>query len=106
MDSINPLETHHFETALYSPLFKGIKQKKRYTYLSNFDVPCYASLYRCKGDYYSLQYTRNQVIGSYAEGERFALRSVRQYRGILGRSSLLFRIFNCKKPILKKEVFK
>jgi len=32
MDSIDWSEIHHFETALYSPLFKGIKQKKRYTY--------------------------------------------------------------------------
>ena len=37
MDSIDWSEIHHFETALYSPLFKGIKQKKRYPY-PNFDV--------------------------------------------------------------------
>ena len=32
MDSIDWSEIHHFETALHSPLFKGIKQKKRYLY--------------------------------------------------------------------------
>jgi hypothetical protein len=31
MDSIDWSEIHHFEMALYRPLFKGIKQKKRYT---------------------------------------------------------------------------
>jgi hypothetical protein len=35
MDSIDWPGIHHFETALYSPLFKGIKQKKRYTYPMN-----------------------------------------------------------------------
>jgi hypothetical protein len=30
MDSIEWPEIHHFETALHSPLFKGITQKKRY----------------------------------------------------------------------------
>jgi hypothetical protein len=33
MDSIEWSEIHHFETALHSILFKGIKQKKRYPYL-------------------------------------------------------------------------
>jgi hypothetical protein len=32
MDSIDWLEIHHFETALHSPLLKGIEQKKRYPY--------------------------------------------------------------------------
>jgi hypothetical protein len=32
MDSNDWPEIHHFEMALYSPLSKGIKQKKRYTY--------------------------------------------------------------------------
>jgi hypothetical protein len=32
MDSIDWSEIHHFETALYRPLFQGIEQKKRYTY--------------------------------------------------------------------------
>jgi hypothetical protein len=32
MDSIDWSEIHHFEMALDRPLFKGIKQKKRYTY--------------------------------------------------------------------------
>jgi hypothetical protein len=32
MDSIDWSEIHHFEMALYRALFKGIKQKKRYTY--------------------------------------------------------------------------
>jgi hypothetical protein len=31
MDSIDWSEIHHFEMALYSLLFKGIRQKKRYT---------------------------------------------------------------------------
>jgi hypothetical protein len=30
MDFIDCSEIHHFETALHSPLLKGIKQKKRY----------------------------------------------------------------------------
>ena len=38
MDSIDWSEIHHFEAALYSPLLKGIKQKKRYPYHINFDV--------------------------------------------------------------------
>jgi hypothetical protein len=32
MDSIDWSEIQHFEMALYRPLFKGIKQKKRCTY--------------------------------------------------------------------------
>jgi hypothetical protein len=32
MDSIDWSEIHHFETALYRALFKGIQQKKRYPY--------------------------------------------------------------------------
>jgi hypothetical protein len=32
MDSIDWSEIHHFEMDLYRTLFKGIKQKKRYTY--------------------------------------------------------------------------
>jgi hypothetical protein len=32
MDSIGWSEIHYFEMAPYRPLFKGIKQKKRYTY--------------------------------------------------------------------------
>jgi hypothetical protein len=32
MDSIDSSGIHHFEMAPYRPLFKGIKQKKRYTY--------------------------------------------------------------------------
>jgi hypothetical protein len=38
MDSIDGSEIHHFETALNRSLFKGMKQKKRYTY-PYFDLP-------------------------------------------------------------------
>jgi len=38
MDSIDWSEIHHLETALHSPLFKGIKQKKEISIPFNFDV--------------------------------------------------------------------
>jgi hypothetical protein len=43
MDSIDWSEIHHFEMALYRPLFKGIK-KKRDTHTLNFDTTLRLSL--------------------------------------------------------------
>ena len=40
MDFIDWSEIHHFETALYSPLFKGIKQKKEIPIPLTLTLPC------------------------------------------------------------------